>query len=189
MKLLGAVESHCYPSIHHPSQTWSNENGMNSAKFIVYSLFVLIMLSELLPRSGGLRKPKIVWITVPVSRPQCCTEWTVSFRFYIVFFQFQLKLCNSNRTILNYLKIQWLWYCNMNCSIQSVSRPYLRHLFVHVSDFTVHPKNTRSLLMRFRRNGIMKFCQRFGVCVLDDEISCEESGNTFLRNFGKSILP
>jgi hypothetical protein len=75
------------------------------------------------------------------SRPQCCTEWMVSFRFYIVFFpQFQLKLCNHNRTILNYLKIQWLWYCNMNCSIQSVSRPHLWQLFVHVPDFMVHPK-------------------------------------------------
>jgi len=59
---------------------------MNSAKFIVYSLFVLIMLSELLPRSGALRKLKIVRITLPVSRPQCCTEWTVSFRFYILHF-------------------------------------------------------------------------------------------------------
>jgi hypothetical protein len=143
MKLLAAVESHCYPSIHHPSQTWSNENGMNSAKFIVYSLFVLIMLSELLPRSGALRKLKMVWITLPDSRPQCCTEWTVSFRFYVVLSpppQSQLKLCNRNTTNLNYLKIQWLWYCNMNCSMQSVSRPYLRHLFIHVPDFAVNPQ-------------------------------------------------
>jgi hypothetical protein len=55
----------------------------------------------------------------------------------------------------------------MNCIIQSVSRPYLRHLFVHVPDFTVHPKNTL----------ITSFCQRFAVCVLGDEISCEASGN------------
>jgi hypothetical protein len=46
MKLLAAAESHFYPSIHHPSQTESNENGMNVVKFIVYSVSVLIMPSE-----------------------------------------------------------------------------------------------------------------------------------------------
>ena len=44
----------------------------------------------------------------------------------------------------------------MNCSIQSVSRPYLRHLFVHVPDFTAHPKK-RLLIVKFRRNRIMSF--------------------------------
>jgi len=76
----------------------------------------------------------------------------------------------------------------MNCSFESVSRPYLRHHLIHVLDFTVHAKNTRSLLMRFRRNIITSFCQRFGVCVLGDEISCEESGNMLLQNVGKNIL-